>query len=727
MKTSPKTLFTFVSLLLCVLWTSASFATTATLVRRVDVFPLFEAQTQAFENVGSMKAGQTFQSDSFREKARAVFEKSRELGVTKPKVSFVTISEADGRVTVQFIVEGDRALKLDSLAIVGGGLLDAPRARRFLQKHPVQPFKRGMDLTGQSLGRAVNLVNEFYRDLGYLEATVVIQAVKVLDSGNRADLVLVAHRGSRYEIDSIEIVQTQRLPVSEYQEIADSHLDKPAAQWRYQALERDFRILAQKKGYMGARVGLEHGVSPEDHTAAVRIHVDEGTTGTLGEVDLTHLPLSDPPEDPNWFQRFCRGRVAPPVSDDLARRMVRSESGGLLTWYDTQRLERRLQGLGVFDVIRVDTEPTTATHVRDLSVTVRDKRSGRLDFSGGWSTGLGIMGLLRISESNIGGHADRLSLTLQGGERRNGVRLSYLDREWAYGERFPWLSGTRWFGEETYSSLLHSGYFQIGDYDEYQEETIGLSTEWLREWEGRPGLWPFRFLGDDLPSAAALWTDGWRLRLERVGLNPDGDPDDYEEDLDDYYVAAVRYRMGYDSREGGDFADRGVYLGTSVETGMAEGFLLKWAGDWKYHVPLSRRWGYVTQAGLGLMPMPADEVGIGERFHAGGTDDLRGFEPRGMGPVDGREDDLHTGGATRALWRNELRYKVTTSLQALSFVDLAALDKNPLALGELGASAGLGLRYRFGRSGNGLLVYLSQPFFSQSPDKTTSVHFGMAL
>jgi outer membrane protein insertion porin family len=108
---------------------------------------------------------------------------------------------------------------------------------------------------------------------------------------------------------------------------------------------------------------------------------------------------------------------------------------------------------------------------------------------------------------------------------------------------------------------------------------------------------------------------------------------------------------------------------------------------------LRPRFVYAVGARLGLAWSPTS-VPDTERFHAGGSTTLRGFEQNSVGPID--EDGIPSGGQALLVINNEIRAPLVGIVDGVAFLDIGAVSGRvrDLSFRDLRKTAGVGLRVR---------------------------------
>ena len=130
---------------------------------------------------------------------------------------------------------------------------------------------------------------------------------------------------------------------------------------------------------------------------------------------------------------------------------------------------------------------------------------------------------------------------------------------------------------------------------------------------------------------------------------------------------------------------------------------------------------------FGIVESTSDEnVPIFERLFAGGSGSIRGFDFRGVGPIDTVTEE-HIGGKVLLLGTIEYSVPVYTDMvKGAFFIDAgkADTDVNDINLNNLRASLGFGVRIRVPFLGNSVIsVDFGFPFISKSEDDKQTIIF----
>ncbi len=668
-------------------------------IASISVFPLVRIDAKELWAPIPIYAGDGFTEDSLKKILDAI--RLTAEGAGHRDVSIIPHHRwlSDREVELGFIVEGSVSPLLHKLRFEDAGFGHASAIRKFLKEEEEDPFSKGSPVTAARLAEVETMAANLMVSQGYLDATARLLETSVARKG--LEIRYVIDRGPRYEVGATYITGA-KIPDPEFWKPASKGLEgRKLTGKRVKELEEALEKRAQTRGYMAPEVELDFTSNRIDRTVAVDVTVTEGEKSGMRRV-LIERQRPERDYGKSWYHRA----FVPPVEESIIRKQVRVREGEELNRKLIEDAERRLWRLGTFDSVEVTTAATSDTLTRDVVVKVRDKRTGILDVGLGVNDQIGPVIRATFSEGNVGGRADRLTYSgfLGFSETDFGGEVSYLDRYWKLGEKIV--------GERREPSLMYSAFLTEYSYRVYSERRTGgrLRTRYL--------------VGDPM----GPWSNSWGARLEHIDYNPFRGEDDFEESFESYLAATLSWHLTHDTRDRGDVdSTSGLLFDTGLELGDADGTLIKWTNHAEWHRPISRHWGWVSRGQFGLMPYDAQDVGISDRFQSGGLDTIRGFEYRGIGPVDDRNEDLHIGGSTMTALQNEIRYIYNKSVEFPLFLDVGTLDDSALKFSTPNATAGLGIRMKLPGTEQRAYLYYGEQLLSEDTDEQRSLHFGLTF
>lgn len=667
------------------------------------VFTLLPVEPDEIAEALTMKAGDVYDRDAITSQSLQLEARARALGYHNVEIIPFEDQHTSQSVRLTYFVQDHRPPKLDGFSLRKAGFLQSFMFHAGVKNIPEKPFSEDADVTAQTVLELRELARRFFSDQGWLDADVAIEEIRVKaddEDLRQAHLYYRVNRGERYRIGDVAVAGHDHIPEEAFDDVIEHYKGRKFLLKDYRELGEEIERISQAHGFMAPTVKMNYGVRPGRPSVAVAADIDEGTTSTLNDIRIIHRPYPEQRSPLTRLTGSLRKKLNPRVSREVIERQIFVQPGDPLNRAVIDASETNLHSMRIFDEIKLSTEPTSDPLKSDLIVDLQDKLTAALSFTAGWSDQAGPFGSVEYVENNMFGLGDQLALSARFSKLTNRGHITYTDRNWKLGDRL--------LGHERAPSLAYSLFYTDGFYNEYVEEHRGGTMT----------------LGCRRPESP-LWHDNWQLRLENIHFDPDRDEDDYEEKFHDYLAATLGYFVSHDTRRFADWSREGHNFLMGMEVGAADGFLARFTTAYDIYLPITKRLGWVTKTQLGLIPTDAEDIGLADRFQGGGTHDLRGFDVRGIGPVDSKVDDLRIGGATKLFVQNELRLMVRDNIMAVTFLDLGTLSAGPLNFSDWRASAGAGVRMKLPEFNNEVFLYFSEAIMAEDTDAQTSIHMGV--
>ncbi|MFP4445316.1 MAG: outer membrane protein assembly factor BamA [Desulfosudaceae bacterium] len=350
--------------------------------------------------------------------------------------------------------------------------------------------------------------------------------------------------------------------------------------------------------------------------------------------------------------------------------------------YSGKRLKKsisRLYRLDYFENVDVSTVEKPDKNAIDLKLDVTEKPTGEFSFGGGYSSLENAFATASITQRNLFGRGQSLSLRGEVGGTTTQYRLSFTE---------PWL----------FDIPLSAGFdlynWQV-DYDTYDKNATG------------GGL---RFGYPIFENTRLYLSNTYEVnKITNVSLFASQDIQDLDPDLKEKSVlSSVSASLVYDTRNRGINPSEGVKHSVTIEKagGIFGGDIVftKYTGETSWYQPLFWKLvgfahseiGYVREGSNGYLPDY-------ERFYLGGMNSLRGFDwhdiaiREEVNTPSGTYTD-ESGGNKYVQFNAELHvplFDEKIGLVGLLFYDTGNIydDGENMDLGQLRESAGFGVRW----------------------------------
>ncbi|HEX2940849.1 MAG TPA: outer membrane protein assembly factor BamA, partial [Rhodopila sp.] len=532
----------------------------------------------------------------------------------------------DGSATLisKIVINGNKAFSEDRLAEV----INSRESRwwRFLSSSDQYEPER--------LAYDKELLRRFYLKNGYADIQITDASAELSPDRKGFFLSFTVDEGSRYRVGKITIN-------SQLRNLTPADL-KPTLQFATgdwydgDAVGRTSDLMEEavhNRGYAFVEVKPRVERNTKQHTVDLTFDVGEGPRVYVERIDI----VGNTRTQDQVIRREFRLAEGDPYSADLVRRS-----------------KTRLTDLGYFQSVDITTAQGSAPDKAILTTNISEKATGELSFGGGYSTDVGALINVGLSESNLVGTGINAGINGTLAQYSSSIDASVTD---------PYFLGRNLVGGvDTF--LIQTQYLGTEPYD---ERRVGFSlrlgydfNEHLRQ------VWSYSLVNRDVfnvqPYAGIfIQNEAGTTTLSQISQTL----------TLDYRDSKVLPHTGYIVQGGTDLA------GLGGDARFVRGNL-----NAAYYISLERLlgspdWGLKFAGSTGYMALlPGGREEIIDRFFLGG-DNLRGFFIGGAGPHDSIGDPL--GG--RFIWTQttEMRYPLPVSpdlgLTGRAFVDIGGLTQ----------------------------------------------------
>lgn len=505
----------------------------------------------------------------------------------------------DNSLTIAFtIIEGEAA-RIREINIVGN--------KAFSEKELLSEFKlttptwiswftKDDQYSKQKLGGDLEALRSKYQDSGYVDFHV--ESTQVSITPDKADVYITVNiaEGEQYTLSEVKLAG--RLVVDEKQlfELVTTRKGQLFSRKESTQTSKNITDRLGDEGYAFANVNSIPKLDKEKKQVALTYFVDPGQRVYVRRV--------------NFF-----GNAK--TRDEVIRREMRQMEGG---WISTAKVERskvRMQRLGYFEEVNVETPavPGTTDQV-DVNYTVKERPSGNLMLGLGFSQGQGLIFNTSVTQNNFLGSGKSVSLSFNNSEINRVFRLGYLNPFWT-------LDGI-------------SRGFNVG----YSEVDAGARLNNTVRYSSKTGSAGVNFA---IP-LTEFNTISVGASYESTSL--DIDPQFLDIRLfrfiflegDEYNIFRLSSAFSYDTRNSALFPTKGVLQQISGQFAAPFGDLNFWKVDYdsRIFVPIYKEYVLLFKTSVGYGDAYGDtfELPFFENFFAGGPRTVRGYEESSLGPKD---------------------------------------------------------------------------------------------
>jgi outer membrane protein insertion porin family len=536
--------------------------------------------------------------------------------------------------------------------------------------------------------RDLLLIQAHYWDHGYVQVKVGNPLVELSPDKQSMYITISIDEGPQYHLGRVDVTGDLLMP----KEFFLSRVSvKPGEIFNRSKLSDDLQKLTdyyKDRGYAYVNATPTTPVNEKTKIVDVFFEIQKGELVTINRINI-------------------RGNNK--TRDKVMRREMRIVEGDIYNQSLLDYSKKRVNALGYFEKVDMSTKRAETDDKMDVNFEVAERPTGTFQIGAGFSSVENFIAQAQVSQNNLFGRGQLLTLQLQYSGLRQLYLLQFQD---LYFLDTPWIFGFNLFRQDQFlfsfvrnskGGSLTWGYLLAEDTRlllTYTLEDVGVSTSGFSSLFSTSVIQPTQV--------------GSIANLLRSGITSSG-----------------KALLSYDSRDNRLFPTRGWYNTISAEVAdpytLSENVFTRYEAVARAFYPLWGPFVLRLKGNLGLIASRDDRgVPIFERYFVGGIYDIRGFSPRSLGPViraestqapDGSLSNFLIGGNMEVIGNAEIEFPIfdKVGIRGVVFSDVGnafnledqycklrpfnvdvSKDpcKSPLNIGAYRASWGFGFRWQ---------------------------------
>lgn len=558
----------------------------------------------------------------------------------------------------------------------------------------------------EKLSGDLERLESWYLDRGYLNFNVDSTQVAISPDKERVYITVNITEGEVFSVSGIELAGDPILPEEEIMRLV---LLREGQTFSRQLMTSTNEFITQRlgnEGYSFAEVEGYPELNEEDQTAKITFFINPGKRAYVRRIEF-------------------RGNTK--TMDEVLRREMRQMEGASASTGLIDRSKVRLERLGYFKEVEVETIPVPGTNDQlDVVYTVEEQPSGSIGASLGFAQDFGLVVGANLRESNFLGTGKQVGIALNRSRFRTNISLNYTE---------PYFT----------NDGVSAGFSLFGRTNDYEEINLSSFSS-----ESVGTLVNFSY------PVSEIQRIGYGFGYENLSLDESLLPSSeiaafIDENGANYNLFTFNLSWTRSTLNRGIFATRGsssrVALELSAPGSDLEFFKLTYSGQ--YYRPLFRGLTLRLRTELGYGDSYGDTTRLPflKNFYAGGFGSVRGFKRNTLGPRDSPPEsngsfiddpdpfggNVLTEGSVEVLFPLPF-IKDQRTFQSAFFVDAGNVfdtdcGRRPAELcsepdpGELRASVGLGVTWL---SGFGPLTFsIAKPLNAGAEDEEEAFQFSI--
>ena len=593
----------------------------------------------------SIRTGSILNIFKVRSNIKRIEDLYKEKNYHNVKVTYTINQLENNQADLEFVIQEGENVLIKHIIFEGNTAYTDKELKKMMETSEKGFFSwmtSSGELNRENLEQDIAKLSAFYYNNGYIQAKVGEPQIEFREDW--IDITIKIDEGPRFKVSKVDI--TGDLILSE-EKLKETLKITKQTYYNREIVRNDVLALTDlysDEGYAYAEV------SPR-----IDKNFDELT------VNITYVVAK---RNQVYFENIIIGGNKK-TRDKVIRRELRVYEQELFSGKGLKRSVRNLYRLDYFEDIKIDTVKGSSDDKMILKIDVTEKPTGTFSFGAGYSTTENVFGMASISQNNLFGRGQILSLDAQLGGTTTLYRMNFTE---------PWLF------DIPLSARLDL-YDWETDYDTYDKKSRGGGVrfsypvyEFVRAYIG------YNYEVSDIKNIS---DDASQSIKDLEGENA---------------TSSITTSLVYDSRNRRFNPTEGSRHSISVEYAGLGGSVAftKYLGETGWYIPVFKdivtflhgEIGYVQESSGGILPDY-------ERFYLGGLNSLRGYDWQDVYVLDENGDEI--GGDKYIQFNVELLFPLLKKqgLVGLLFFDTGDVynDDESIELGNLRQTAGFGFRW----------------------------------
>jgi outer membrane protein insertion porin family len=589
------------------------------------------------------------------------------------------------RVGIHIDISEGRVAQIKRINVVGNKVFENDTLLKVFELDTtnwLSFYTKDNQYSKQKLSADLERLRSYYLDRGYINFSIESTQVAITPDKKEIYVTVNVKEGEQFILEKVKLAGNL---VVEPEEIIKLVQVGPGEIFSRKNATETSKAISDRlgdEGYAFANVNMVPEINEEQKTVAMTFFVDPGKRVYVRRINMT-------------------GNTK--TRDEVLRRELRQMES---SWASTAKIERskiRLQRLGYFDEVNVETPPVVGTADQiDINYSVVEKSSGNLSAGVGFSQTQGIVFNANISQDNIFGSGKRVNLAFNNSDVSTQYRFGYYDPYFT-------LDGVSLGYDIGYSARDA----EEANISNYSTDVINTGLNFGLPLNEHDRL---RF-NIDLKNTTLETSDFSSIEINDFIL----------ENGDNYTTLSTSIGWTHDTLNRAIFPSAGGQQRLSALATVPGSDLEYFKVSYKHqqYFPLAKDFTFrlLGEVAYGDGYGDTKDLPFFEHYFAGGVKSIRGYDDNTIGPRDSRNDPF--GGSSKIIGKAELFFPVPFVDDVKSIRLGAFLDAGTVSDGFSSSD----LKYSVGVSGEwlspfgALAVSFAIPMNADDEDEEQSFQF----
>lgn len=454
-------------------------------------------------------------------------------------------------------------------------------------------FKNDDKYSREKLSGDLERLRSYYLDRGYIHMDIASTQVSITPDKKHVYITVNVNEGEKYTIRDVKLSGDLKVPEEEVKKLL---LVKQGQVFSRKVMTTTSDLITRRLGNEGYTFANVNGV-PEPHdddkTVSITYVVDPGKRAYVNRINY-------------------RGNTK--TEDEVLRREMRQMEGGWASTYLIDQSKQRLERLGYFKEVNVETPAVPGTDDQvDVNYSVEEQPSGSITASVGFAQSAGLILGGSISQNNFLGTGNKVSIGLTKSDYQTRYNFGFVDPYWT-------VDGV---------SLGYNAFYRKTDYSDLDVDVSSYSVN-----SYGAGV----SIGYPISETSRL-TYGLTVQKDEIDTGVytvDEIFDFIKQEGDNFTNFKASIGWSESTLNKGVLANRGHSQSLVLESTVPGSDLSFYKLDYRGQIfaPLTQNYTmrFHTELGYGGAYGSTDRLPFYENYYAGGFNSVRGFKDSTLGP-----------------------------------------------------------------------------------------------
>lgn len=329
------------------------------------------------------------------------------------EVKAEVIAQPRNRVALKIDINEGTVAAIQHINVVGNTVFadDDLRALFELKTTNWLSFFRNDDkYAREKLSGDLERLRSYYLDRGYINMDISSTQVSITPDKKHVYITVNIDEGDRFTVRDVKLSGDLRVPREEIESLL---LVKEGQVFSRKVMTTTSELITRRlgnEGYTFANVNGMPAPDQDNKTVDITFVVDPGKRAYVNRINF-------------------RGNTK--TEDEVLRREMRQMEGGWASTYLIDQSKTRLERLGFFKEVNVETPAVAGTDDQiDVQYSVEEQASGSITASVGFAQNAGLILGGAVTQNNFLGTGNRVSVALNRSEYQTRYSFGFVDPYW---------------------------------------------------------------------------------------------------------------------------------------------------------------------------------------------------------------------------------------------------------------------------------------------------------